>query len=122
LEDELIASQKKNEELSKIIADMEKTQNRLIEENNAILSVKVVNEVEIQTDHENNDSRAAKVPVTNMLDAKKEPALVMEAKKDHGQKLEESSRYATSVGVRIYIWLNIRKIVMWTEQQMINFL
>lgn len=102
LEDDLIASQKKNEELSKTIADMEKIQHRLIEENTAILSVKVVNEVEIQTDHEENDS-TTKVPVYNMPVPKKKPTLVMETKKDYNQKLEESSRYATSVGVRLYI-------------------
>lgn len=95
LEDELKSCQKKNEELTQIIADMEKTQQRLIEENNAVLSVKVVNDVEVQTDQERKEAQVA--PIISPVIGTKEPAVT---KKDDRQKLEESSRYATSVGVR----------------------
>lgn len=111
MENELISCQKKNEELTRIVAEMEKTQQRLIDENSAILSVKVVNEVEIQTDQE------ATVATTD--DNK---GLATISKKDDRQKVEEGSRYATSLGVRTVDKLIIRIIIaIWMTQQRINF-
>ena len=89
IEVELISSQKRNDELSRIIKEMEKTQQRLIEEKHAILSVKVVSEVEIQTDSQFDLPSKTEIKKTTI------------SKKVDRQKLEESSRYATSVGVFI---------------------
>jgi hypothetical protein len=87
---ELIATQKKNEECQII----KKTQQC----NDASFAVETVNQVEIQTDKERRDDDSmTNAPVSI---SSKEKVLIMAAKREDGQKLEESSRYATSVGVR----------------------
>jgi hypothetical protein len=86
---ELIATQKKNEECQII----KKTQQC----NDASFAVETVNQVEIQDKERRDDDSMTNAPVSN---SSKEKVLIMAAKREDGQKLEESSRYATSVGVR----------------------